>query len=213
MQVDELSLDCLIEAHWNANEMVPAMAAHLNESIDRYGLLQNLVVRPMGDGFFEVISGNQRLRALRDRGPAAVPCVVVDLDDAHARILAQALNRIHGEDDMGLRAELVQVVLESLPQDEILALLPETTESLAALASLGREDMAGYLQTWQQAQGARLKHLQFQLTPSQLKVIEEALARFLPKARKALGDSPNAKGTALFLLCSESLHKKEIHHE
>ena len=36
--------------------------------------------------------------------------------------------------------------------------------------------MAGYLQNWQRAQQARLKHLQFQLTPTQLELVQEALA-------------------------------------
>ena len=210
MQIIELPLDNLKEALWNANEMDPAMEAHLDESIDRYGLLQNLVVRPLGDGAYEVISGNQRVRALRDRGSPTVPCVIVDLDDARARMLAQALNRVHGEDDLGLKAELLREVLESMPQQEVLALLPETAESLAELASLGQEDMAEYLQGWQKAQQARLKHLQFQLIPSQLEIVEEALARFIPIARKSLGDSPNAKGTALFLLCSEYLQHKDF---
>lgn len=209
MQIVELPLDNLKEAPWNANEMDPAMLDHLAESISRYGMVQNLVVRPLSDGFYEVLSGNQRLRVLHDRGHAVVPCMVIDLDDARARLLAQALNRVHGEDDLGLKAELLREVIESMPQQEVLALLPETAESLAELASLGQESMAEYLQGWQKAQQARLKHLQVQLIPSQLEIVEEALARFIPMARKSLGDSPNAKGTALFLLCSEYLQQGE----
>jgi len=173
-------------------------------------LVQNLVARPLGDGTYEVLSGNQRLQVLRGQGTENVPCVIVDLDDSRARLLAQALNQVHGEDDLGLKAELIREVLDSMPQQEVLALLPETAESLTELASLGQEDMAGYLHNWQEAQKARLKHLQFQLTPSQLDVVEEALARLMPMARKSLGESPNAKGTALFLLCSEYLHNEEI---
>lgn len=90
----------------------------------------------------------------------------MDLNDARARLLAQAFNRIQGEDDLGLRAELIRQVLEALPQEDVLSLLPETAESLAALSSLGQEGMADHLQNWQRAQLARLKHLQFQLTPA-----------------------------------------------
>ena len=208
MQIIEIPLNKLVEAPWNPNQLDPAMLARLTESISRYGLVQNLVVRPLGDGTYEVLSGNQRLQVLRERGHEVVPCVVVELDDAPARLLAQALNRVHGEDDLGLRAELVREVLDKLSQEEVLSLLPETAESLSSLCSLGQEDMAEYLASWQKAQAARLKHLQFQLTSAQTEVVEEVLARLLPGARESRGDSPNARGTALYLLCLGYLERE-----
>jgi ParB family chromosome partitioning protein len=180
----------------------------LRESISRYGLVNNLVVRLLGDGFYEVLSGNQRLKVLRDMEFIHAPCVVVELDDAHSRLLAQALNRLQGEDDLGLRAELVKAVLEKIPQEEVLALLVETPSSLQALASLSEETVAEHLAAWQQAQGARLKHLQFQLTPAQLEVVEEAIARVLPRAKYERGESPNTRGTALFLLSKAYLQNE-----
>ena len=205
MKVTELSLDQLKEAPWNPNQMDEAMFQKLRESLTRYGLVQNLVVRPVEEGCYEVLSGNQRLQALRELQRSPVPCVVVDLDDAHARLLSQALNRIAGSDDLGLRAELLQSVLEELPQSEVLKLLPETVAGLQAFASLGQQDLAGYLMNWQQAQVARLKHLTFQFTPSQLEVIEEALSRVMPQAWKTPGDNPNPRGNALYLLCKSYL--------
>ena len=56
-----------------------------------------------------------------------------------------------------------------------MSLLPDSSESLTALVSLGEADMAQHLQAWDQAQAARLRHLTFQLVPSQLEVIEEAI--------------------------------------
>ncbi|HZA22739.1 MAG TPA: ParB N-terminal domain-containing protein [Dehalococcoidia bacterium] len=209
MQMVNLPLDQLQEAPWNPNQMSQAMLQKLRESVTRYGLVQNLVVRPLDKGCYEVLSGNQRLQVLRELKHSPVPCVVVNLDDVHTRLLGQALNRIQGEDDLGLRAELLWEVLQALPQRDVLNLLPETTQSLQAMASLGQEDMASYLQNWQQAQGARLKHLAFQLLPSQLEVVEEALSRLLPLARQAQSHSPNARGTALYLLCLGYLEREE----
>ena len=208
MQVIDLPLNQLQEAPWNPNQMDAAMLNKLRESIARYGLVENLVVRPLDGGCYEVLSGNQRLQILRELRHSPVPCVVVALNDAHARLLSQALNRIQGEDNLGLRAEVLREVLNTLPQKEVLSLLPETTEGLKALAMLGRDTMAEYLQNWQQAQGARLKHLAFQLLPDQLEVVEEALSRLLPLARQAPTDSPNARGTALYLLCLGYLERE-----
>jgi ParB family chromosome partitioning protein len=208
MEIVDLPLDQLHEAPWNPNQMDPLIMARLRESISRYGLVQNLVVRTRPDASFEVLSGNQRLQLLRDLGRTTAPCVVVDLNDTHARLLAQALNRIQGEDDLGLRAELLRNVLTGMPQEEVLALLPETAQSLQALSSLGQQDMASYLEAWEKAQASRLRHLVFQLTPVQLEVVQEALKRMMPRAREKLDGSPNVRGTALYLLAKSYLGKE-----
>ena len=209
MELINLSLATLIEAPWNPNYLDHEMLARLKESVLQFGLVGNLVVRPIGDDCYEVLSGNQRLRVLSELGYSSVPCVVKELDDARARLLAQALNRIQGQDDLGLKAELVRVLLKSLPQEEVLALLPETAGSLMALASLGQETLAEQLGKWQQAQEIKLKTLTFPLAPAQLEVVERALARFLPRAQEASNGSPNLRATALYLLCERQLGAEE----
>ena len=208
MEVVDLPVDSLREAPWNPNRMEGDMLVRLKESISRYGLVENMVVRPNGDGTYELLSGNQRLKVLREMGVKSAPCVIVKLNDAHSRLLAQALNRVQGEDDLGLRAQLVQDVLASMPKDEILKLLPETTESLNALASMGQEELATYLENWQQAQTARFRHLIFQLTQVQKDVVEEALGRLIPLAKQEPGESPNLRGIALYLLCKSYLERE-----
>ena len=146
MDLVDLPIAQLRPAPWNGNQMDGTMTVRLMESLRRYGLVHNLVVRPVGTLAFEVLSGNQRLAALRELGYTRGPCVVVDVDDAHARLLAQAFNQIQGQDGLGLRAELLQEVLDKVDQDQVLALLPETAESLRAMTSLGQQDMATYLQ-------------------------------------------------------------------
>ena len=150
MHIVDIPLVALREAPWNPNVMEPAMLNRLRSSFDRFGLVVPLVVRPVGDAF-EVLNGNQRLSVLRESGMQSVQCVVVDLDDPHAMLLAQALNHLHGEDDLGLRAELLRTVLEHLPERDVLDVLPESAEGLRQLASLGTEGMASYLEAWQGA--------------------------------------------------------------
>ena len=204
METIEISLSKLREAPWNPNRIDPRITSRLRESLTRFGMIQNLVVRPMDDGSYEVLSGNQRLNVLREAGAAKVPCVVVDLDDAEAKLLAQALNRIHGEDDLGLKAELVRDVLGSLPREKVLSLLPETAATLDALAALGQEDLAEHLQAWERARAVRLKHVTFQVTGRQQEVVEEAMERAM---EGAIGDdfSPNRKGNALHRICQDYL--------
>ena len=208
MNVVEMPITRLTGSQWNSNIMDDAMRSKLKESLTRYDLVENLVVRLLPDGLYEVLSGNQRLGVLAELGYTHVPCVVVDVNDAEAKLLSQALNHIQGEDDLGLRAELLRDVLRELPQDQVLSILPDSAENLKVLTTLGQQDMAEHLAAWQKAQAARLRHLQVQLTDSQLEVVEEALSRILPKAREQRGESPNVRGTAVYLLCKFYLERE-----
>ena len=207
MQVVELSLADLKEAPWNANQLDAAMLQRLRSSIVKYGFVQNLVVRQIGE-YYEVLSGNQRLKLLREFNVTKVSCVIVDLDDGHARLLAQALNHVHGADDLGLRAELLREVLQVIPQQEVMAVLPDSMVGLNGMAMMHRETMAGYLQNWETARAARLRNLLFKLTAEQLQTVETALDGILPEARQQQGNSPNTRGTALYLICKSFLNKE-----
>lgn len=207
MEINTLSLTKLREAPWNANEMTPDMLARLRESVTRFGVVENTVVRPLSDCTYEVLSGNQRLKVYRQLGMESAPCVVVPLDDIKARLLAQVLNRTRGQDDLGIKADLVRSLLDSMPEEDVSAILPETSSSLQALASsLGRESMAEGLRKWQQAQAAKLRHLTLQFTDQQLSVVEEALERVLPLVSDGQGN-PNRRSNALYLLCLSYLEQ------
>ncbi len=210
MKIADLRIDAITFAPWNANEMDAAMRAHLRRSVERFGLVVPLVVRRTGKGRYETIGGAQRLSVLRELGHATVPCVVVEADDAEARLLSQVLNHVAGEDNPGLRGELLRRVLESTPIEQVADVLPETAEGLHALASLGQEDLAEHLRAWEAAQAARLRHLQFQLIDSQLAIVESALEHALAGSMKEEGN-PNKRGTALATICREYLRRGKGH--
>ena len=209
MKISEIPVCLLREAPWNPNIIDAPMTARLRGSIKRYGLVQNLVVRRLGEDTYEVIGGHKRLNELRELGHETAPCVIVDLEDADARLLGQALNSIHGEDDLGLKAEAMREILEKLSPEEVIVVLPETAGSLKALSDLGRETVAGYLANWQRAQKARLRHLQFQVTAEQLGVVDKALARVRLPSYGVPRDNPNRRGEALYRLCLEYLDQRE----
>ena len=207
MEIVELPIDVLKEARWNVNQPNEVMLQRLRSSIQRFGFVQNLVVRSIGDEY-EVLSGNQRLKLLREFNVSKVPCVIVNLDDAHARLFAQALNHIHGDDDLGLRAELIREVLKTIPEQEVLAILPDTMVGLKGMATLGQGAMASFLQNWEKARAIRLRNLLFKLTAEQLQIVEAAINEILPEARRKQGVSPNSRGTALYLICKSYLEKE-----
>jgi ParB-like chromosome segregation protein Spo0J len=140
-----IPIDRLQRAPWNANRVPPKTLAKIRHSIEEFGVVENLVARPHPehDGDFEVVSGNHRLELLRELGVDEVPVVVVEVDDAHARILAQTLNRTRGADDPEAYARLLDQVLSEMSRDDVLSFLPETDASLErALASLPARDLS-----------------------------------------------------------------------
>jgi ParB family transcriptional regulator, chromosome partitioning protein len=208
MNVTEIKLDNLKPAAWNPNQMDEAMTTRLQESISRYGLVEPLVVRKMQDKAYEVLSGNQRLKVLQEMNFDPIPCIVVELDDVHAMLLAQALNGLRGEDDLVLKGLLLKQVLSSVSENEVLSLLPETIDSLKTLSTISESDMAEHLKAWDEAQIARLRHLQVQLTYKQMEIVEEALSLIVPKAKDDSFDNPNTRGNAIFLLCKFYLDRR-----
>jgi ParB family transcriptional regulator, chromosome partitioning protein len=190
-RIVHLPSEQLREAPWNPNGMDSKLLARLKHSLQRFGLVGVLVVRPIGDGLYQVLSGNQRLQVLRDLQWESIPCVVVEASEAEARLLAQTLNRLHGSDDLGLKADLIAHILETIPREEVLSLLPETAERLQGLSHLNAETITQSLVQWQESQKDRLRHFTCQLT--QAKHHPEArayLERGYPKERR--GERPSA---------------------
>ena len=64
----------------------------LAESIREKGVLQPLLVRPLGDGRYAIVAGERRHRAAKMAGLAEVPVRVLDLSEKEARLLALVEN-------------------------------------------------------------------------------------------------------------------------
>lgn len=69
----------------------------LSASIAEMGVLQPILVRPLGDGAFELVAGERRWRAAQRAGLATIPAIVRLTDDASS--VEQALvENLHRED-------------------------------------------------------------------------------------------------------------------
>ena len=64
----------------------------LADSVRNQGLVQPLVVRPAGDGTYELIAGERRWRASRQAGLATVPALIRETDDRDSLLLALVEN-------------------------------------------------------------------------------------------------------------------------
>src|SRR5437879_4458016 len=81
-QLKNIRVDKLFFGELN-ERLEPGDLEGLSRSIKQVGVLEPLLVRPVGDRF-EIIAGGRRYRAARMAGLQHVPCQVKDLDDLRA---------------------------------------------------------------------------------------------------------------------------------
>jgi ParB family chromosome partitioning protein len=107
----------------------------LAESIREKGVLQPLLVRPLGDGRYAIVAGERRYRAAKMAGLAEVPVRVLDLSEKEARLLALVENL--QREDLNPYEETLGV-LDLLSED-----LGKTREEVVALLHRMRDEARG----------------------------------------------------------------------
>jgi ParB family chromosome partitioning protein len=107
----------------------------LAESIREKGVLQPLLVRPLGDGRYAIVAGERRYRAAKMAGLAEVPVRVLDLSEKEARLLALVENL--QREDLNPYEETLGV-LELLSEE-----LGKTREEVVGLLRRMRKEKRG----------------------------------------------------------------------
>ncbi|MCL2696109.1 MAG: ParB/RepB/Spo0J family partition protein [Clostridiales bacterium] len=70
--------------------------AELQDSVQQYGVLEPLLVRPLESGGYEIISGHRRRAAAESAGIDKIPARICDLDDS-AAMIALVDSNLHRE--------------------------------------------------------------------------------------------------------------------
>lgn len=83
----------------------------LAKSISQDGIIQPLTVRKVNN-YFELISGERRLRAAKLAGLRSVPCIVVDITDERSAVLALIENIQRADLNFFEEAEAISVLIQ-----------------------------------------------------------------------------------------------------
>jgi len=87
--VTSLPVDLIARGRYQPrHELDPESLRELAESITAQGVIQPIVVRPIGAGRYEIIAGERRWRASQQAGLAEIPVVVRDVDEQSALAIA-----------------------------------------------------------------------------------------------------------------------------
>ena len=114
-------------------EFDEAALEELRESIARHGILQPLSVRAVGDGKYELIAGERRLRAARLVGRTTVPVVVRTASDAEMAEMALIEN---------IQREDLNPIEEARAYEQLLTKFRLSQEELARRVARSRSAIA-----------------------------------------------------------------------
>ena len=130
----EISVEVIVPNRFQPRrEFDEAALEELRESIARHGILQPLSVRAVGDGKYELIAGERRLRAARLAGRTTVPVVVRTASDAEMAEMALIEN---------IQREDLNPIEEARAYEQLLTKFHLSQEELARRVARSRSAIA-----------------------------------------------------------------------
>ena len=124
------------------------------ESIQEYGVLVPIIVRPLEDGAYEIISGHRRKRACELAGMDEIPAIVRELDDDEATIVMVDSNLQRENILPSERAKAYQMKLAAIrhqgerndiTSSQVGTKLPRADEIVADQAGTSRNQVQRYI--------------------------------------------------------------------
>ncbi len=89
----EIRLDAIVPNRFQPRQQFSEVElAELTASIKENGILQPVLVRRKGDGIFELIAGERRLRAAKLAGMERIPALIRNVSDQESMVLALVEN-------------------------------------------------------------------------------------------------------------------------
>jgi ParB-like chromosome segregation protein Spo0J len=140
-----LPLERLVKAAWNYKMEDEALSAKLAANIKRNGQVENLVVRELPTGFYEIVNGNHRFDVLQilseQTGNTEVMCYNLGaIGEAAAQRIAIELNETRFQTDTLRLSELLKEISESFSLDDLQASMPYSAEEIERLLKLNDYD-------------------------------------------------------------------------
>jgi hypothetical protein len=156
----------------NFAKLVRNNFAKLVRNIERTGRYEPLIVRPHPNekGFFQIINGHHRRRALAKLGYDSAEVIVWDVDDEQTDILLVTLNRLAGTDELSKQLALLKRLKNRMETGELLKLLPQTAVQLKRLTEFKMPSVAARVDG-----GTFFTPLIFFVNEAQRQVVEDAL--------------------------------------
>ncbi|MEA2672050.1 MAG: ParB family transcriptional regulator, chromosome partitioning protein, partial [Chloroflexota bacterium] len=137
-RVEQVPIEAIDDPHWRPDtaDSDPNYRA-LKSSVRASGILQPLLLRPVGGDRYQLVSGARRLRAARETGQSAVPVIIRELSDVEALLGAWDAVIRAGVSEAERQTLFVRLGESGMAEAEVRALLsgvPARDDGVAAAA-------------------------------------------------------------------------------
>jgi ParB-like nuclease domain len=194
----------------NPNRMSAEVLEKVRTNILRTGMMPPVILRPDKKGVlkppFHMIDGEHRYIIAKEAEWPEVDASIWDVTERESMVALAALNRLHGEDDLKRRADLVQELSQVIPIDQLTMMLPESPPEIEDLLRITQVDLEALVV--QQTEAAQrnddetAKPFTVLLYPKQLAVVALALDHI----KSQLGEgNKNPDGNALEMMAADYL--------
>jgi ParB-like chromosome segregation protein Spo0J len=137
----EIALDKMVKADWNYKNEHAELSEKLVSNIKRNGQIENLLVRELDTGFYEVVNGNHRYDALKTLGWEKA--IVYDLGKislAQAQRIAIETNETKFSTDVMALSEIMGEIANSFDREDLLQTMPYSGKELDNMLDLVNYD-------------------------------------------------------------------------
>lgn len=127
----------LVKASWNYKDDDSDLKEKLKANLKRNGQIENIVVRLLDTGFYEIVNGNHRYDAMTEIGISDIMCYNLGtVSDSVAHRIAIELNETRFQTDRIRLAGLMKDMIKDIPIIELEESLPFTLEEIEGLVNL-----------------------------------------------------------------------------
>jgi len=146
----EIPLENLVEADWNYKKAEDKKSLEkmekLKKNLLRNKQVENLIVRDTDKkGFFEVVNGNHRLKAMESIGMTTAVCFMMGkITQAHAERIAAETNETKFDADPLKLAALLARVSEEFDMDDMISTMPFSESEMDSYTKLLKFDWEQY---------------------------------------------------------------------
>lgn len=216
-RVSRIAIDRLVAHPDNPNQMSKTNFAKLVRNIEWTGRYEPLVVRPLPQrpGFFQIINGHHRCKALVQLGCKTADVIVWDIDDEQADILLATLNRLGGSDALEKKLALLKRLNIRMEAGRLAKFLPQTAKQIERLTSLasGRSSLVTRAAGDKKQGMAFANPLVFFVNDKQQEIVENALSLAQSRCTGKNEKTKAAKNAAALTYIAQHFLMQESRHQ
>ena len=141
----KISINQLVKAEWNYKIEDEELSEKLLNNIKTHGQVENIIVRKLPTGFFEVVNGNHRYEAMKKLGAEEVFCYDLgQISDSIAKRIAIETNETKFKSDQLKLAELIIDITKDFKMEDLTVTMPYSEIEIEAFQKLPTFDFSQF---------------------------------------------------------------------